>query len=85
VAQAQAQAEKAHADLERIKPLAEKDIVPSRRSMRRGGGAGGGRGPAAAQAALLGADARVAAARACARPGCAQPLLHPDHRAREVW
>src|SRR5213079_128479 len=28
VAQMQANAEKAHADLERIKPLAEKDIVP---------------------------------------------------------
>jgi len=51
VAQMQANAEKAHADLERIKPLAEKDIVPKQALD-------------AAQAALLGADARVAAARA---------------------
>src|SRR6266581_3294620 len=51
VAQMQANAEKAHADLERIKPLAEKDIVPKQALD-------------AAEAALRGADARVAAARA---------------------
>src|SRR5947209_11655551 len=65
VAQAQANAEKAHADLERIKPLAEKDIVPKQaldadEATARAAAAG----LAAAQAALLGADARVAAARA---------------------
>ena len=65
VAQMQANAEKAHADLERIKPLAEKDIVPKQAldaadATARAADAG----LAAAQAALLGADARVAAARA---------------------
>jgi membrane fusion protein (multidrug efflux system) len=65
VEQAQANAEKAHADLERIKPLAEKDIVPKQaldaaEAMARSADAA----LAAAQAALLGADARVAAARA---------------------
>src|SRR5881398_109736 len=59
VAQAQANAEKAHADLERIKPLAEKDIVPKQAL-----DAAEAAARAAAQAALLGADARVGAARA---------------------
>ena len=65
VAQAQANAEKAHADLERMKPLAEQDIVPKQgldaaEATARASDAA----LAAAQAALLGADARVAAARA---------------------
>src|SRR6267154_431661 len=51
VAQMQANAEKAHADLERTKPLAEQEIMPKQALE-------------AAQAALLGADGRVAAARA---------------------
>src|SRR6266571_3534497 len=51
VEQAQANASKAHADLERIKPLAEKDIVAPQQLD-------------AAEAALTGADAHVAAARA---------------------
>jgi len=84
VAQMQANAEKAHADLERIKPLAEKDIVPKQALD-------------AAEAAARAADAGLAAAqgrparRGCpggggprgARPGGAEPLLHPDHRAAE--
>src|SRR5467141_2678649 len=61
VAQAQANAEKAHADLERIKPLAEKDIVPKQaldaaEATARAADAA----LAAAQAALIGADARAA-------------------------
>src|SRR5207244_4162891 len=51
VAQMQANAEKAHADLERIKPLAEKDIVPKQALD-------------AAEAAARAADAGLAAARA---------------------
>src|SRR2546426_331279 len=50
VAQMQANAEKAHADLERIKPLAEKDIVPKQALD-------------AAEAAARAADAGLAAAR----------------------
>src|SRR6266496_1978188 len=53
VAQAQANAEKAHADLERIKPLAEKDIVPKQALD-------------AAEAAARAADAALAAAQAAA-------------------
>jgi membrane fusion protein (multidrug efflux system) len=65
VAQAQANAEKAHADLERIKPLAEKDIVPKQAlDAAEAAARAADAGLAAAQAALLGADARVAAARA---------------------
>jgi len=65
VAQAQANAEKAHADLERIKPLAEKDIVPKQALDAADAAARAADAAlAAAQAALLGADARVAAARA---------------------
>src|SRR6058998_1303021 len=61
----QAEAEKAHADLERIKPLAEKDIVPKQALDAADAAArAADAGLAAAQAALLGADARVAAARA---------------------
>ncbi|HEX9603723.1 MAG TPA: HlyD family secretion protein, partial [Myxococcales bacterium] len=65
VAQMQANAEKAHADLERIKPLAEKDIVPKQAlDAAEAGARAADAALAAAQAALLGADARVAAARA---------------------
>src|SRR5216117_2386892 len=65
VAQMQANAEKAHADLERIKPLAEKDIVPKQALDAADATARAADAAlAAAQAALLGADARVAAARA---------------------
>ncbi len=65
VAQMQANAEKAHADLERIKPLAEKDIVPKQAlDAAEAAARAADAGLAAAQAALLGADARVAAARA---------------------
>src|SRR6184192_2983998 len=65
VAQAQANAEKAHADLDRIKPLAEKDIVPKQAlDAAEAASRAADAALAAAQAALLGADARVAAARA---------------------
>src|SRR5881396_2763818 len=65
VGQAQANAEKAHADLERIKPLAEKDIVPKQALDAADAAARAADAAlAAAQAALLSADARVAAARA---------------------
>jgi membrane fusion protein (multidrug efflux system) len=65
VAQMQANAEKAHADLERIKPLAEKDIVPKQAlDAAEAAARAADAGLAAAQAALLGADGRVAAARA---------------------
>src|SRR6266700_3832543 len=65
LAQAQANAEKAHADLERIKPLAEKDIVPKQAlDAAEAAARAADAALAAAQAALLGADARVAAARA---------------------
>src|SRR3989442_4937358 len=65
VAQAQANAEKARADLDRIKPLAEKDIVPKQALDAADAAARAADAAlAAAQAALLGADARVGAARA---------------------
>src|SRR5881409_1633921 len=65
VAQMQANAQKAHADLERIKPLAEKDIVPKQAlDAAEAASRAADAALAAAQAALLGADARVAAARA---------------------
>src|SRR5438105_1047388 len=61
----QANAEKAHADLERIKPLAEKDIVPKQAlDAADAASRAADAALAAAQAALLGADARVGAARA---------------------
>src|SRR6266851_5462349 len=64
VAQMQANAEKAHADLERIKPLAEQEIMPKQALDAADAGARAADAAlAAAQAALLGADARVAAAR----------------------
>src|SRR5947208_10589971 len=65
VAQAQASAEKAHADLDRIKPLAEKDIVPKQAlDAAEAAARAADAALAAAQAALLGADARVDALRA---------------------
>src|SRR3989442_3937602 len=65
VAQMQANAEKAHADLERIKPLAEKEIMPKQTlDAAEAAARAADAALAAAQAALLGADARVAAARA---------------------
>src|SRR5712692_8124042 len=65
VRQAQANADKAHADLERIQPLVEQGVVSRQQldaavSMSRAADAA----LASAQADLLGADARVAAARA---------------------
>jgi membrane fusion protein (multidrug efflux system) len=65
VRQAQANAEKAHADLDRITPLAAQGIV-SRQQLDAAQTAvrGADAALAAAQAALLGADARVASARA---------------------
>src|SRR5256712_1820420 len=60
-----ATAERAHADLERIKPLAEKDIVPQQAlDAAEAAARAADAALAAAQAALLGADARVGAARA---------------------
>jgi len=65
VEQAQANASKAHADLERIKPLAEKDIVaPQQLDAAEAAARAADAALAAAQAALTGADAHVAAARA---------------------
>ena len=65
VAQAQANAEKARADLERIKPLAEKEIMPRQAlDAAEAAARAADAALASAQAALLGADARVAAARA---------------------
>ena len=65
VRQAQANAEKAHSDLDRITPLAAQGIV-SRQQLEVAQTAvrGADAALAAAQAALLGADARVASARA---------------------
>ncbi len=65
VEQAQANALKAKADLERLRPLAEKDIV-SRQQLdaTEAAARAADAAVAAAQAALVGADARVGAARA---------------------
>src|SRR5437870_1859314 len=65
VAQAQANAIKAHADLERLEPLAQQDIVSKQQldAVRAAAGAADAQ-LASAQAGLVGADARVAAARA---------------------
>jgi membrane fusion protein (multidrug efflux system) len=65
VRQAEANAEKAHADLDRLTPLAAQGIV-SRQQLDAAQTAvrGADAALAAAQAALLGADARVASARA---------------------
>ncbi len=65
VEQAQANALKAHADLDRLKPLAEKDIVSKQQlDAAQAAATAADAALAAAQAALTGADARVAAARA---------------------
>ena len=65
VAQAQANALKAHADLARMEPLAQQDIVSAQQlDAARASAAAADAQLAAAQAALVGADARVGAARA---------------------
>jgi membrane fusion protein (multidrug efflux system) len=65
VAQAQANAIRAHADLERLEPLAQQDIVSKQQlDAARAATVAGDAQLASAQAALVGADARVAAARA---------------------
>jgi len=65
VNQAQANAEKAHQDLDRIRPLAAQGIVPPQQlDAAEAAARSADAGLAAAQAALAGADARVAAARA---------------------
>ena len=65
VAQAQANAIKAHADLERLEPLAQQDIVSKQQlDAARATTVAADAQLASAQAALVGADARVAAARA---------------------
>jgi len=65
VAQAQAQAVKAVADLQRIEPLASQNVVSQQQlDAARAAAAAAEAQLAAAQAMLLGADARVAAARA---------------------
>ena len=65
VEQAQANALKARADLDRLKPLAERNIVSGQQLDGAEAAARGADGAlAAAQAALVGADARVGAARA---------------------
>ena len=65
VAQAQANALKAHADLARMEPLALQDIVSAQQlDAARAAAAAADAQLAAAQAALVGADARVAASRA---------------------
>jgi membrane fusion protein (multidrug efflux system) len=65
VEQAQANALKARADLERLRPLAEQDIVSKQQlDAAEAAARAADAGLAAAQAALVGADARVGAARA---------------------
>ena len=65
VAQAQANALKARADLSRMEPLAQQDIVSGQQlDAARAAAAAADAQLAAAQAALAGADARVAASRA---------------------
>jgi len=65
VAQAQANALKARADLARIEPLAQQDIVSAQQlDAARAAASAADAQLAAAQAALAGADARVAASRA---------------------
>jgi len=65
VAQAQANAQKARADLARLEPLAQQDIVSAQQlDATRAAAAAADAQLAAAQAALAGADARVAASRA---------------------
>ncbi len=65
VEQAQANALKAHADLDRLRPLAAQDIVSKQQlDAAEATARAADAGLAAAQAALVGADARVGAARA---------------------
>src|SRR5262245_49269152 len=65
VAQAQATALKARADLDRLRPLAAEDIVSQQQlDAAEGASRAADAALAAAQAALVGADARVGAARA---------------------
>jgi len=65
VAQAQANALKAHADLGRMEPLAQQDIVSAQQlDAARAAASAADAQLAASQAALVGADARVAASRA---------------------
>src|SRR6266699_3690285 len=65
VEQAQANALKAHADLDRLRPLAAQDIVSKQQlDAAEAAAQAADAGLAAAQAALVGADARVGAARA---------------------
>jgi len=65
VEQAQANALKAHADLERVRPLALQEIVSKQQlDAVEAGARAGDAALAAAQASLLAADARVGAARA---------------------
>src|SRR6266566_4735751 len=65
VEQAQANALKAHADLDRLRPLAAQDIVSKQQlDAAEATAQAADAGLAAAQAALVGADARVGAARA---------------------
>src|SRR5881397_976921 len=65
VEQAQANALKAHADLDRLRPLAEQDIVSKQQlDAAEAAARAADAALAAAQAALVGADARVGAARA---------------------
>src|SRR5213083_1981195 len=65
VGQAEANAKKAHADLDRMLPLAQQDIVSKQQlDAAQATAAAADAALAAAQAALAGADARVAAARA---------------------
>ena len=65
VAQAQAQAVKAIADLQRIEPLARQNVVSQQQlDAARAAAAAAAAQLASAQAALVGADARVASARA---------------------
>src|SRR2546425_2018128 len=69
VAQMQANAEKAHADLERIKPLAEKDIGPKQAlGAAEAASRPADAGPAAALAAPPGAGPRGGAGRAARSP-----------------
>src|SRR5213083_79850 len=64
VEQAQANALKAHADLDRLRPLAEQDIVSKQQlDAAEAAARAADAALAAAQAALVGADARVGAAR----------------------
>jgi len=65
IRQAEANAQKAHADLDRVQPLAERDIVSKQQlDAAQAAATAADAQVSAAQAALAAADARVAAARA---------------------